>query len=160
MPQGGILLRPGERGLARHGKEMYPDAFPKTKYGQRQGRRVDSDRGALCGRLCRLSSRPWRCPTVSRDLIQQWLGGMGLELKPSKTRIGHTLRKHDGQAGFDFLGFTIRQHPVGKYHTGKDTRGRPLGFKNPHQAQHGQGKAPTTRRLAAMVRRHRAAPEP
>jgi RNA-directed DNA polymerase len=54
---------------------------------------------------------------------------MGLELKPSKTRIVHTLRKHGGRAGFDFLGFTIRQHPVGKYHTGKDTRGRPLGFK-------------------------------
>ena len=36
---------------------------------------------------------------------------------------------YGGQAGFDFLGFAIRQHRVGKYHTGKDTRGRPLGFK-------------------------------
>jgi RNA-directed DNA polymerase len=83
---------------------------------------------------------------------------MGLELKPSKTRIGHTLREHDGPAGFDFLGFTIRQHPVGKYHTGKDTRGRPLGFKTLTEPS----KAKVVlhqRRLAEMVRRHRAVPQ-
>jgi len=31
---------------------------------------------------------------------------MGLELKPNKTRICHTLNSVDGQFGFDFLGFT------------------------------------------------------
>ncbi|MGV2827450.1 hypothetical protein [Myxosarcina sp. GI1(2024)] len=39
-----------------------------------------------------------------------------LELKPSKTQIVHSqleLDKH--QAGFDFLGFNIRQYKVGKY---------------------------------------------
>lgn len=65
------------------------------------------------------------CQTVA----QEWLKGMGLEMKASKTRIAHTLRKQDGTIGFDFLGFNVRQYPVGKYHTGKDTRGRPLGFK-------------------------------
>ena len=43
---------------------------------------------------------------------------MGLELKPSKTRIAHTLipeQSEDGQAGFDFLGYHIRQFRVGKY---------------------------------------------
>jgi RNA-directed DNA polymerase len=39
---------------------------------------------------------------------------MGLELKPSKTRIAHTFEKYGGQAGFDFLGFHARQYKVGK----------------------------------------------
>ena len=61
---------------------------------------------------------------------------MGLELKPSKTRITHTLiptRKE--KPGFDFLGFHVRQHKTGKYTCGRKTRGKkgskgePLGFK-------------------------------
>jgi RNA-directed DNA polymerase len=50
----------------------------------------------------------------------EWLAGMGLELKTSKTRIRHTLMKTEGEAGFDFLGFNIRQYSE------KNTR---LGFK-------------------------------
>ncbi len=38
---------------------------------------------------------------------------MGLELKPSKTRITHTLKETDGNVGFDFLGFNIRQFRTG-----------------------------------------------
>lgn len=44
---------------------------------------------------------------------------MGLELKAEKTRITHTLlseQSEDGEAGFDFLGFTIKQFPT-KYHS-------------------------------------------
>jgi RNA-directed DNA polymerase len=47
----------------------------------------------------------------SRALTAHWLDEMGLELKPSKTRIRHTLELVDGGAGFDFLGFNIRQYP-------------------------------------------------
>jgi RNA-directed DNA polymerase len=55
---------------------------------------------------------------------------MGLELKPSKTRIAHSLYEHEGEKpGFNFLGHTIRQFTVGKYRTGKDTKGNSLGFK-------------------------------
>ncbi len=53
-------------------------------------------------------------------LISEQLTGMGLALKPRKTRITHTLRREESEAGFDFLGFTMRQYPVRK------TR---LGFK-------------------------------
>ena len=56
-----------------------------------------------------------------------WLAEMGLRLKASKTHICHTLQGEDGQVGFDFLGYTIRQYPVGKYRTHK-FRGKP-GFK-------------------------------
>lgn len=63
-----------------------------------------------------------------QQIVSEWLKGIGLELKPSKTRISHTLHKYEGNVGFDVLGFNIRQHPVGKYKTGKVT-GKPLGFK-------------------------------
>jgi len=62
-------------------------------------------------------------------IAQEWLKGMGLELKPSKTRIGHTLKEVEGKIGFDFLGFTVRQFPVGIYHSGKGRLGNLLGFK-------------------------------
>ncbi len=49
----------------------------------------------------------------AKELIESWLKTVGLELKPSKTRISHTLKFSNGQKpGFDFLGFTIRQYPV------------------------------------------------
>jgi RNA-directed DNA polymerase len=64
----------------------------------------------------------------AQQIITTWLRGIGLELKPSKTRLTHTLKEYQGNVGFDFLGFTIRQFPVGKTHTAR-YKGRPLGFK-------------------------------
>lgn len=62
--------------------------------------------------------------------IEKWLSGIGLELKPSKTRLAHTLNKlNDEEPGFNFLGFNVRQFPVGKYNSGSQTRGSLLGFK-------------------------------
>ncbi|MFZ5819521.1 MAG: group II intron reverse transcriptase/maturase [Chloroflexota bacterium] len=55
---------------------------------------------------------------AARALVETWLAGMGLALKPAKTCITHTLYEHEGRTGFDFLGFTVRQFPVGK-HQGK-----------------------------------------
>jgi len=66
----------------------------------------------------------------AKQLIEQWLNGLGLELKESKTRVCHTLHRTDGEeAGFDFLGWNFRQYPVGKNHTGKSTNGESLGYK-------------------------------
>ena len=65
-----------------------------------------------------------------KEEIEKWLKGIGLELKPSKTRIAHTLNTYkDEKAGFNFLGFNIRQHHVGKYTSGKSSNGNLLGFK-------------------------------
>jgi RNA-directed DNA polymerase len=55
---------------------------------------------------------------LSKSVMQitaEWLRDMGLELKPEKTRLSHTLIEEGGKVGFDFLGFTIRQFKVGKY---------------------------------------------
>jgi RNA-directed DNA polymerase len=67
----------------------------------------------------------------SKEIVAQWLKEMGLELKPSKTRISHTLQAVEGAAGFDFLGFNVRHYQVGKTHqvaTGNRTIGR-VNFK-------------------------------
>lgn len=72
--------------------------------------------------------------------LEKWLTDMGLELKPSKTRISHTLnRVGEEKAGFDFLGFHVQQFPVGKYQSGRTKgtkdregkfgKGQLLGFK-------------------------------
>jgi hypothetical protein len=63
-----------------------------------------------------------------QSIATQWLRELGLELKPSKTRITHTLHSYEGNVGFDFLGWTVRQHVVGKTHSGK-SNGQLLGFK-------------------------------
>jgi RNA-directed DNA polymerase len=61
--------------------------------------------------------------------VTDGLGSMGLAINPEKTRVTHTLTPHEGNVGFDFLGFTVRQLLVGKTHTGKNTQGKSLGFK-------------------------------
>ena len=57
----------------------------------------------------------------AKTVIQEWLDQVGLELKPEKTKIAHTLGEYRrNKPGSDFLGFTIRQDQV------KSTE---LGFK-------------------------------
>jgi len=51
----------------------------------------------------------------SQEIIADWLSDMGLELKPSKTKLTHTLNKIEGKVGFEFLGFHVQQHKVGNY---------------------------------------------
>jgi RNA-directed DNA polymerase len=63
-----------------------------------------------------------------RAVIAEWLRGMGLELKPSKTRVCHTLHPVDGAAGFDFLGVTVRHFPCGKTRSARNPHGRLLGY--------------------------------
>jgi RNA-directed DNA polymerase len=53
---------------------------------------------------------------------------MGLELKPSKTKLTHTLKEIEGTVGFEFLGFHVQQYPVGNYRCAKNPHGKLLGF--------------------------------
>jgi len=62
----------------------------------------------------------WEGIQRCKEAVQEWLKGMGLELKDAKTRFAHTLEEKEEcgrNVGFDFLGFTVRQFPVGKNHT-------------------------------------------
>jgi RNA-directed DNA polymerase len=64
-----------------------------------------------------------------RQIIEEWLSDMGLELKPEKTRLTHTLITNEKEIGFELLGFHVQQHKVGNYRSAKNTNGIPLGFK-------------------------------
>jgi RNA-directed DNA polymerase len=66
---------------------------------------------------------------VLHDRAEGWLQHVGLRFKPRKTRISHTLHTHQGNVGCDFLGFNIRQYPIGRYRSGKNGAGQLLGFK-------------------------------
>jgi RNA-directed DNA polymerase len=65
-----------------------------------------------------------------REILCEWLKDMKLELKPSKTRFGHTLIPFENsKPGFEFLGFNIQQFKTGKYLSGKlPNTNKKLGF--------------------------------
>lgn len=63
------------------------------------------------------------------QIIAEWLSDLGLELKPSKTKLTHTLNEYNGNVGFEFLGFHVQQYKVGNYRSTKNSKGIPLGFK-------------------------------
>jgi RNA-directed DNA polymerase len=110
-PQGGTLS-PLLANIALHGLEhLIHTAFPRPRATPAVIRYADDlviiheDRAVI---------------TTCQQLIAEHLAGMGLELQPSKTRVTHTLNASEGTPGFNFLGFTIRQHR---------TRTTRLGFK-------------------------------
>src|SRR4029453_16867056 len=76
-------------------------------------------------------------------MAEQWRG-KGLALKPSKTRTTHTSHAEAGGAGFDFLGFNIRQYPT------KAKRGYKTIITPTRRAV-----AQHKRQIAEVIRRHR-----
>lgn len=97
--------------------------------------------------------------TQAQLIITNWLKEVGLELSDSKTKISHTLNPiNDRRAGFDFLGFNIRQYPVGKHNSGSNTNGKTLGFKTiikPSTAK----IISHYRKIAEIIQQHNAAPQ-
>jgi RNA-directed DNA polymerase len=127
-PQGGVIS-PLLANIALHGMEerikQYAETFPGIRENNRSGLsliRYADDFVILHEDITVVQ----RC----KEIISEWLKGIGLELKPSKTRLAHTLIEYEGmKPGFNFLGFNIRQFPVGKYQSGKNTNAKVLGFK-------------------------------
>lgn len=112
-PQGGVVS-PLLANIALHGMEEYI----LSHFPQKIAKKNDKPTWISAARLIRYAddlvilhddlSIIQRC----KELITEWLKPMGLELKAEKTRITHTLHEHEGNKGFDFLGFNIRQYPV------------------------------------------------
>ena len=119
-PQGGTIS-PLLMNVALHGMETAIMKAFRTKEGKPQFVRYADD-------LVVFHSTEEGVKRA-QAVLETWLADMGLELKPSKTKITHTLTPSQGTVGFEFLGFAIRQFPVGKTHTGRNSRGKPLGFK-------------------------------
>ena len=136
-PQGGVIS-PLLANIALHG--MIKDVenhFPRTK---RQGN------GTIVWdykpRIIRYADdfvvlhKDYDVILQCKKLIAQWLEKVGLELKPEKTSIRHTLKsiEHDGKTikpGFEFLGFNVRSYPVGEHHSGRTggNNSTTIGFK-------------------------------
>ncbi len=89
-------------------------------------------------------------------VAEEWLAGIGVELNPEKTYITHTLEPYDGQVGFDFLGFHVRQYPVGKHRT-RTYRGKP-GFKTIIKPSR-KALQRHRDRLRDIIQHHRGAPQ-
>ena len=153
-PQGGVIS-PLLANIALHGMEERIKQYAENLPTKRGKNRLDNYRSL---NLIRYAddfviihediSVVQRC----KEIISEWLQGMGLELKPSKTRLAHTLNQHEQEKpGFDFLGFTIQQFPVGKYHSKQ-------GFKtiitpsNQKQKVHYE-------QIARVIEAHKAAPQ-
>lgn len=84
--------------------------------------------------------------------IQEWLSDIGLELKPSKTKVTHTSQ------GFEFLGFNVRQYSVGKHNSGKLWNGRKLGFKTLMKPSKEKVKI-HYRKICEIIESHKNAPQ-
>ena len=120
-PQGGVIS-PLLANIALHGMETaVKQAFPKTRDKIHLVRYAD-DFVAFQATEEGIKK--------AKAVLEAWIQEMGLELKASKTRITHTFQDYQGTVGFDFLGWTVRQFPVGKTHSGKaGGTGALLGFK-------------------------------
>ncbi|NJM17973.1 MAG: group II intron reverse transcriptase/maturase [Richelia sp. SM1_7_0] len=131
VPQGGVIS-PLLANIALHGMEYrIKQAFPR-KNVYKNGKYAGYIPNAILIRYADdflIMHEDLNVIQKCQQIIVEWLSCLGLELKPSKTRISHTLNKYSENVGFDFLGFTIRHFPVGKCHTGKNTQGQLLGFK-------------------------------
>ena len=129
-PQGGVIS-PLLANIALHGmEERIKKAFPKRDTSIK-GKRVFYNAAQLIRYADDFVILHEDITVVQRchEIIAEWLKDMSLELKPSKTRLVHTLNQVDEQSpGFDFLGFKIRQFPAGKYTSGKNTSKELLGF--------------------------------
>ncbi|MFM6454272.1 MAG: group II intron reverse transcriptase/maturase [Planktothrix sp.] len=99
-----------------------------------------------------------------QSVIEEWLKPIGLELKPAKTRICHTLREikindEKVKPGFDFLGWNFRQYPVGKHHSGKSSGGKKLlGFKTLIKPSKKAIKAHADQ-VKEVIKNHKTAPQ-
>ena len=153
-PQGGVIS-PLLANIALHGLE---DVVRKTRGPSKRvigGKRVTNN--VHCIRYADdfvVFHNTWEGIQRSKEAIQEWLQGMGLELKDAKTRFAHTLEEKaecGGNVGFDFLGFTVRQFHVGKRHTKTQASYKTIIKPSKHSMQrHYQA-------LAAVIERMKAA---
>ncbi len=126
--QGGVIS-PLLANIALHGMEKIVKEFARTLRGEKGNNEKEITLIRYADNFVILHPN-LDVVTKAKALIEEFLKGMGLELKPEKTRFTHTLLKVDEETpGFNFLGFNIRQYPVGKYTTEKNPHGKPLGYK-------------------------------
>jgi RNA-directed DNA polymerase len=125
----GSVISPVLANVALHGMEQrIKNAFPPRSSAHKEGARLSPHLIRYADDFVVLHE-DLNVILQCQQLLCDELAEMGLELHPNKTHISHTLHPYEGRVGFDFLGFTVRQFPAGKYRTAHNTHGHPLGFK-------------------------------
>ncbi|WP_322112013.1 group II intron reverse transcriptase/maturase [Aerosakkonema funiforme] len=128
-PQGGVIS-PLLANIALHGMEERVKQYAETLKGDK-----GKERNRTSLSLIRYADdfviihEDINVVKTCQKVIADWLSDIGLELKPSKTKLTHTYKELEGNVGFDFLGFHIQQYKVGNYRCAKSTNGKLLGFK-------------------------------
>ena len=152
-PQGGVVS-PLLANIALHGMEQEIKKFARTLKGNKSKNEQSLSLIRYADDFVILHEK-LEIVIQCKQIITRWLKSIGLELKPSKTKITHTLNKVGDNVGFDFLGFNIRQYPVGKHQSSKSTHSKILGFKTIIKPSKDKIKA-HSRQLAETVEKHRA----
>ncbi len=99
-PQGGVIS-PLLANIALHGLEAHiADCFPRSI--QVNGKQITGWRPQTIRYADDLVVLHHDVAVIEqcREIVANWLHRYGLELKPSKTRITHTLHEHEGNVGF------------------------------------------------------------
>ncbi len=125
-PQGGTIS-PVLANIALHGMEGRVKEFARTLKGVKR----DNEKALSLIRYADdfvIIHEDLGVIKSCQQIIEEWLSDIGLELKPEKTRLTHTLIKTEGTVGFEFLGFHIQQHKVGNYRIARNTNKEILGF--------------------------------
>jgi RNA-directed DNA polymerase len=157
-PQGGVIS-PLLANIALHGmEERINKAFPEMSQTNREtwyhkkGTKFQSPHLIRYADDFVILHKDITVVQRCKEIISEWLVDMGLELKPSKTRLTHTLNEYESEKpGFNFLGFNIRQWKVGKYHSKK-------GFKTIITPSVLKQKIHYDR-IASIIDDHKAAPQ-
>ncbi|WP_141699900.1 group II intron reverse transcriptase/maturase [Nostoc sp. KVJ20] len=136
-PQGGVIS-PLLANIALHRVEQLVIDYTRKLKGNKRGNQSSISLIRYADDFVILANNETQINEM-RELVRNWLAQMGLELSPSKTKIVHTLfnpqwsedEKFENckDAGFDFLGFNVRQYEVDDHHSGKSTKKKLLGFK-------------------------------
>jgi RNA-directed DNA polymerase len=155
-PQGGIIS-PLLVNIALHGMEIEVKKFARTLKGDKE-RNEDNLSLIRYADDFIILHKDLKVILQCKEIIESWLKEIGLELKASKTKISHTLYEHEGNIGFDFLGFNFRQYPVGKCHSGKSSNGNLLGFKTITKPSKSKVKE-HLKKIGDVIRNHKAAPQ-
>jgi RNA-directed DNA polymerase len=154
-PQGGVIS-PLLANIALHGMETVIKEFASTWIGEKKANRKSISLIRYADDFV-IMHKDLNRVLEAKEIIEQWLTEMGLELNKRKTRITHTLNEHDGNTGFNFLGFTIRQFPQGKNRTGK-CNGKKLGFKTIIKPSKEKVKA-HLHKIKEVIKQYKSAPQ-
>lgn len=155
-PQGGVIS-PLLANIALHGMEERVKQYAETL----KGRKRDNQKALSLIRYADdfvIIHEDINVVQTCQKIIADWLSDIGLEIKPSKTKLTHTYNEYEGNVGFEFLGFQVQQHEAGNYRCAKNPHGTSLGFST--LITPAKAKIKThLKKIAEVIDAHKTAPQ-